>query len=369
MMDDWQVQGLRIACANRDGLHALEDKLERRGLRDAVAIRQDNGGLHVALLPERAAEWTPGFDTTHIAWTLALDTGDFIALEKEILIAWLASPIRIDFPSVDELYAGVHMRRNIVAAGRRTRLSFDTAAAERPGDCWDYDEDRGFTVRPGCDLIDALRRAMQPERTGRLYSFSCYRATEYVILLGIAEELAECNPLLLAQLQRQCEMRVIRSGQFHDVFLREYGTQDHPFPSRYYVPGDRVWFRNPDERSSDITGYEGSWVIYLGTNQFTNFWKADHPYTLEDKCLEIYHWRHGVRRGLSDALVMDESIVEQHIAESRRPGGDAACIIADMMRLREPKGCYGNGGCIDTTREGPRWVCPGTGDLQLPLDS
>jgi hypothetical protein len=371
MMDDRQVQGLRIVCASRDDLRALETKLERRGLRDAVTIRPvsaaTGAAVDVTLKPELAQQWLPGFDTTHLVWTLALDTGDIVALEKEILIAWLASPIRIDFPSVAELHAGLHIRRNIVASGRRTSLSFDTAAAERPCDCWDYDEERGFTVRPGCDLIDALRRATQPERTGRMYSFSCYRATEYVILLGIAEELAHCNLALLAQLQHQCEQHVIRSGRFHEVFLHEYGTQEAPFPPRYYVPGDRVWFRNPDAVSSDVMGYEGSWVVYLGGGLFTNFWKIDQPYTLEDKCLEIYHWRHGVRRNEAGELVMDESIVEQRVVESRRPDGDAERIIADMMRLREPKGCYGNGGCIDTTREGPRWVCPGTSDIGLPL--
>ena len=370
-MGDWQVQGLRIGCANRDDLAALEAKLERRGLGGAAMILPvsdtADDKVDVFLRPELAQRWLPGFDTTRLVWSLALDTGEIAALEMEILIAWLASPIRIEFPSVAELHAAMHVRRNIIAFGRRTSLSFDTAAAERPGDCWDYDEERGFTVRPGCNLIDALRRATQPERTGRLYSFSCYRATEYVILLGIAEALTECNSSLLARLQQQCETRVIRSGQFHDVFLHEYGSQEMPFPPRYYVPGDRVWFRNPDEASSDVTGFEGSWVIYLGGGQFTNFWKIDSPYTLEDKCLEIYHWRHGVQRNAAGELKMDEHIVEQRVAESRLPGGDAALILTKMMRLREPRGCWGMGGCIDTTREWPRWICPGTSDLHLPL--
>ncbi|MBL8490281.1 MAG: hypothetical protein JNM82_05825, partial [Rhodocyclaceae bacterium] len=46
---------------------------------------------------------------------------------------------------------------------------------------------------------------------------------------------------------------------------------------------------------------------------------------------------------------------------------EVADILGHMERLREPKGCYGNGGCIDTTREYPRWVCPGTSDLVLPM--
>ncbi|MBN9618377.1 MAG: ribokinase, partial [Actinobacteria bacterium] len=50
---------------------------------------------------------------------------------------------------------------------------------------WHYDEEHGFLLHEGRPLIDALRAATQPEATGRRYDFSCYRATEYVILLGI----------------------------------------------------------------------------------------------------------------------------------------------------------------------------------------
>lgn len=321
----------------------------------------------IALRPATAGQWLPGNDTTDLARRLRLDTlTSPDALEREILIALLASPVLIDFPSIEELKAHLHIRRNIVTSGRRTELNFDTAAAERPDDCWRYDPELGFTVRPGCSLIHALKKATQPELSGHLYSFSCYRATEYVILLAIAKELAVCNPALLNQLQMQCEERVIRSGQFHDVFLHEYGSQDSPFPTHYYVPGDRVWFRNPDEASSDVIGFEGSWVLYLGSGLFTNFWKHNHPYTLADKCLEIYHWRHGTYRNPAGELAMDETVVERHIQDSLDEPAEADRIVQRMMRWRDPKGVYAEGGCIDTTREGPRWICPGTADLVLP---
>jgi hypothetical protein len=160
---------------------------------------------------------------------------------------------------------------------------------------------------------------------------------------------------------------VIRSGQFHDVFLHEYGSQDAPLPTRYYVPGDRVWFRNPDERSSDITGYEGSWVLYLGDGLFTNFWKHERPYTLEAKCLEIFHWRHGAVVNATGELQMDEGMVERLVDASLQDSTECGQIIDRMMRWRDSKGVYADGGCIDTTREGPRWVCPGSADLVMPL--
>src|SRR5690606_15451892 len=183
------------------------------------------------------------------------------------------------FPSYEELVSAIRIRKFIVQGARKTALAFDTEHAERP-ECWTYSEECGFTLRPGEPLIGSLEKATQPGRSGKLYSFSCYRATEYVILLAIAQELAICNPDLMQRLQQQWETRAIMSGQFHDVFLREYGSMAEPLPPKYYVPGDRLWFRNPDEPSSNVEGYEGSWVFYLGDGLFTNFWKRDQPFTL-----------------------------------------------------------------------------------------
>ena len=341
--------------------------LQQHALHEVVEVVDDQLASRFVLQPVIAAHWLPNHDTLSLTGLLSLDThrtpGD---LEKEILIALLASPVPMEFPSVEELIAHVHMRRNIVVFGRKTELNFDTSAAERPDDCWSYDEERGFTVRPGCSLIHSLKKATQPELSGHRYSFSCYRATEYLILLAIAEELAVCNPLLLEQLQAQCERRVIRSGQFHDAFLHEYGSQELPLPTHYYVPGDRVWFRNPDESSSDVTGFEGSWVHYLGGGLFTNFWKHNSPYTLADKCLEIYHWRHGTYKNSAGELAMDETVVESRVADTLGSPSEVNRILNQMIRWRDPKGACGNGGCIDTTREGPRWICPGTADLVLP---
>ena len=363
--------GIHLSGHPHHDMRALAALLERHQLQHVVEQgpvgHGDAEALRCALRPEIAAQWLPAFDTTGLSALLGLDGAQQPDdLEKEILIALLASPVPMVFPSVAELVANIHMRRHISIAGRRTELDFHTTAAERPEDCWREDEDYGFVVRHGCALIDALTKATQPDLSGHLYTFSCYRATEYVILLGIAQELAVCNPELLQQLQARCERHVIRSGQFHDVFLHEYGSQAEPIPAHFYIPGDRVWFRNPDETSSDVIGFEGSWVLYLGGGLFTNLWDRDKPYTLADKCLEIYHWRHGAYRDAEGEWQMDESIVRRRMAETRQHPDEFRAIIDRMMLWRAPKGIYNEGGCIDTTREGPRWICPGTADLVLP---
>jgi hypothetical protein len=215
-------------------------------------------------------------------------------------------------------------------------------------------------------LIEALISATQPEATGKLYDFSCYRATEYVILLGLAQEAGQHNPSLLAQLQQVNEKHAIRSGLFHEVFLHEYGSQETPLPAGFYVPGDRVWFRNPDERSSDVTGYEGSWVIYTGSGLFSNFWKRDQPFTLQSKCIEIYHWRDGVKTNAAGDLWMDETIVDACVHETMQDPAKVQHILQQMMRIRDPKNVYADGGCVDATRECPKQIFPTATELVLP---
>ncbi|MEW5894040.1 MAG: hypothetical protein AB1697_12970 [Pseudomonadota bacterium] len=346
---------------------AFHELLAAHGLAAEVEADAAPGGLRFYLKPDTATQWAPDADTLGLCAQLGLDgVARPQDLEKEILVAMLLGPVAFAFPSYAELIAALHMRRFIVEAARETELDFHTSEAERPADYWRYVEDCGFVILPGRPLIEALRLATQPERSGRRYAFSCYRATEYVILLGIAQELAASNPELLARLQRQWEQRPIMSGRFHDVFLREYGSMEDPLPMKYYVPGDRLWFRNPDPVSSDVAGFEGSWVFYLGGGLFTNFWRHGRPFTLATKCLEIYHWRHGVYRDAAGELQMDEARVEAQVQATLRDPAETARIVERMLRYRDPKGVYAEGGCIDTTREYPRWVCPGTADLVVP---
>jgi len=150
------------------------------------------------------------------------------------------------------------------------------------------------------------------------------------------------------------------------VFLREYGSMAQPLPATYYVPGDRLWFRNPDSHSSDVEGFEGSWVFYLGGGYFNNFWKHRQPFTFVTKCIEIYHWRHGVYYDQQGVLRMNEDIVEERVRDTFANPVEKARILERMMRMRDPQGVYAEGGCIDSTRECVRWICSGTSDIEIP---
>jgi hypothetical protein len=328
---------------------------------------EDGRSVSISLLPEFAQDWVPRGDTLNLCKALDLDPGTHpLDFEREVLISMLASPLPLTFRSHLEFAASVRIRRNIAEAARRTQLSFHTSEAERPADFWTYKSGSGFTLLPGKPIVEALEKATQPEASGKMYSFSCYRATEYVILLGLAKELALTNPPLLAALQSQWERQAIMSRNFHDTFLHEHGSMENPLPPRHFIPGDRLWLRNPDTHSSDVSGYEGSWTFYLGGGLFSNFWDRNCPRTLEERCIEIFHWRHGVYLDDAGEPRIDESIVSARIQETNKNPEEMKGILKKMMRLRDPQGVYADGGCLDASREFPRGVCPGTADIVLP---
>jgi hypothetical protein len=368
MMGDGR--GIQLSCVAdiASGRSQLFAEWSRLGIESHVQCQEQahSSGTDLLLqIQEQIAHaWMPGFDTLDLAHTLKLDVARVDDdLLREIWLTLLNSPLLLEFPSVGELMAAVRIRRNIVRNAERTCLNFHTAAIERPADCWHYSEETGFVLIPGSPLIDSLKKACQPEITGQLYSFSCYRATEYVLLLAIAEEAQSSHPALLRQLQAQWEKKAISSGRFHEVFMHELGSLEHPLPIHYYVPGDRVWFRNPDPHSSDVPGFEGSWVYYLGGGMFANFWKRERPFTLLSKCIEIHHWRDSFFRDEQGALQMNEDKVEQLVAQTLASPEICAQIFARMHRLRDPQGVYAEGGCMDATREAPKFILEPHSDL------
>ncbi len=368
-------QGCYIHCANHEDvsnhlrdLKTLLTELQIAQWIDVKTISENNRhGLLCVLESSTVHALLPQFNTLSLRQQFQLhERSESEALTCEVMLAMLASPCLLTFPSYAEFLSTQNIRRVIAQGASKTSMLFRTDMVDRPTEYWSYSEDTGFTLKPGSSLIEALRVTTQPDISGRLYGFSCYRATEYVILLGIAQEAQNNHPELLAALEKQWQHKAVLSGKFHDVFLREYGSNDAPLPMCWFVPGDRVWFRNPDDASSDVPGYEGSWVIYLGNGYFANFWRPDCPYDLTTKCLEIYHWRHGVFTDEQNTLRMDEDKVEALVAQTKQDPQTTQMICERMMRLRDPQGVYADGGCMDNTRETPRWVLPNTIDIVLP---
>ena len=353
-----------------ESLLGLRMNWSRLGLTDFIDLQPMADGSTRLSLTDEARSWIPDFDTLDLARDRGLDVhADDDDMDREIWLTLLHSPVLVTFPSALELLSSVRIRRNITRNAARTMLNFNTTVIERPEDCWSYSEDTGFILKPGSDLIESLIKASQPVPGGIAYSFSCYRASEYVVLLAIAQEARDVHPELYARLQKQWHTHAVASRRFHDVFMEELGTIEQPLPMHYYVPGDRVWFRNPDTVSDEVEGFEGSWVVYLGGGLFANFWKRERPFDVLGKCLEIYHWRHGTYRDANGELQMNESLVERLVTETRADPKACEAIFERMHRLRDPLDVYAEGGCMDATREYPKFICPPHSDMIQALDA
>ena len=332
-----------------------------------LSFKEFGGQRFLHMTPNlRLKNVVPDHDTTKISSSLELKVDESDSdLLLEILLSAVTSPIALIFPNAEEFFAAARMRFNIVKTARCTELSFDPNGLERPEDCWTFSCSTGFILKPGASLIHALEKALFPDVSGRRYTFSCQRASEYLILLALARELEHSNPALLRRIQSQWTKKALVADNFLHSFLFERGSTARPFPMRCFIPGGRLWFKNPDDYSSDVQGYEGSWVCYLGAGKFVNFWDRTTPYTLETKCVEIYHWRHAVYRDRDGHLKIDEDVVQRKMRETLAHRDQLKAVLETMMKFRDPAGVYAEGGCIDLTRDSLRWILPETSNIEL----
>ena len=333
---------------------------------DMTVEKYAEGFLVNLTVNELSWETNLEYDTIQMSEELLLDSehsNDDWMIES--LLSMAMSPIAYVFPTHQELLSSLRMRRDIVETAKRTELVFNVDASERPKEFWQDDETLGPILRAEASLVDALEHALCPDLSGRHYGFSCQRASEYLMLTGLAKELKRSNTHLLTKIEQQWCQAPLKRDNFLHSFLFEHGSVNQPFPLKFYVPGSRVWFKNPDDFSSDIKGFEGSWVIYLGSGKFVNFWDRSKPYTLEAKCVEIYHWRDGAIRQDSGELVMNEEIVQERVLKTLSAPEEHDRILKRMMRYRDPSGVYADGGCIDITRDSLRWVHPETTNIQI----
>ena len=335
--------------------------LRSLGIDDLVECSLSTGGnerhLHVRA-SHRLLALCPDFDTANITTFLRTHQPNRDrALISEIILAMALSPDVVYFGSEQELKSNLRMRCTVVQVASRTELNFDTSSITRPQAYWIYTKENGFLLRQGVSLADGLERALCPDVSGFTYAFSCQRASEYLILYAVVCELQKVNKTGLNDVEQQWRKRALTGDDFLFRFLGERGTYENPMPMRYYIPGDRIWFKNPDDHSSDLEGYEGSWVIYLGSGRFCNLWDRHRPYTLEEKCLEIFYWSKSTAVNDSGVLFMNEDLVKEQVNKALNDPALSRSILEKMMVYRDPTGVYADGGCIDLSRDSFSALC------------
>ncbi len=343
----------RVDSARR--LRQTQRCLRYLGIDHLVDCSMSTGGdgryLHLRA-SHRLLTLCPDFDTANITSFLRTPRSDLEqTLISEIILAMALSPTLMVFESEQELKSNLRMRCTVVKLASRTELNFDTSSITRPQAYWIYTKENGFLLRQGVSLADGLERALCPDVSGFTYAFSCQRASEYLILYAVVCELQKVNKTGLNDVEQQWRKRALTGDDFLFRFLEERGTRDNPMPMGYYIPGDRIWFKNPDDHSSDIEGFEGSWVIYLGGGRFCNLWDRERPYTLEEKCLEIYYWSQCVEVSPAGVPWMNEEVVKERVQLALNAPAIKHPILQKMMVYRDPAGVYADGGCIDLSRD------------------
>lgn len=370
------VNALEFPSSAREGIHAIAatgaDELVAEIMRHVgslapgveVGRTRDRSHLSIHLTAECASWLSRDGGTLELAPLLGLDTNRPADLHKEMVVALLLSPVPARFASAQEFASALRVRADIVASARATRLDFDTDGAERPDD-FRYDGERGFVLREDCSLVDALRRATQPRHAGRRYSFSCWRASEYVLLLAIASEAAAHQPELYARLTLQAQRRALKGPAFDRAFLRVHGSNAAPLATRYFVSGDRTWFRNPDRASAEVAGFEGSYTFYLGAGRFADFWHENRSDSLASKCLRLFYWRRALERAENGELRVDERRVDALVAAALEHPAEVERVLELMARVQAPPERF-EGGCIDPTRDHVRSLERAGAALLLP---
>ena len=355
----------RVVAVSR---HSFLEQVARLGMDQSVEALDANDGLSIRfrLSPVLQREWARACGTLQLSEKLRLHPLSEKEVWRRDSAGYAVGTGDFRYPGYPELAASVRIRQNIAEASRRTSLSFHTSKIERPTEFWRHSEECGFTVLPGKPLIEALRMATQPEASGQQYSFSCYRATEYVILLAIAQELVTCNPELLHRLQLQWESPCHHVGAISPCFFARIRIHERTASPGILRSG----------RPFVVSQSGRTFLRRHGLRRILGFLSGQrsvHQLVEEQQALQPgFEMRRDIslaQRGLPGChgrMQMDESIVEERVRATLSDPDETAHILESMMRLRDPSGVYADGGCIDTTREYPRWVCHGTSDIVLP---
>ncbi len=280
-------------------------------------------------------------------------------LNIEILLSLLGSPFHFVYDSLDDVLSEISIRRNICYYASKTHVSINTnddISIKRPHEYF-KNKDNDIILLNNKSLIDGIIYSLLPSVSNNIYDFSCYRVCEYIVLVSILLELKKQNKdYIITKIEDIYRKKPIKSKSFHDIFMTEYGSNTFPLPKLFYIPGERIWFKNVDDKSSDIVGFEGKWTIYLGNGFFGDFWKTsgdiNNQFTFEDVLIEIYNWRFCVKYNENKELYMDENEVNYRNKLCKENQEEKKRIIGLMNNY------YGNyffeSGCVDKTREKPK---------------
>lgn len=228
--------------------------------------------------------------------------------KKEILLAMMQRGRKTLFDAekcqLSSLKDFVGIRQNTSAWGQKLDWYFPDDKAKWNTQYWDY----GTPIK-GTKLADGLRDMfLNP----RLYAIGCYTAAKLVMIQGVYDYYYRVEPnqnklqIIEEKLWSDNDPLVnLEPGHAWDFYPKmtpeEKATPgkildvQKNIPFNHIIPGDWIYMFNAPGIMTANRGYEGSNAIYLGRNQFTDYYNIHgHSYTFEELIDKVYQWRNNV---------------------------------------------------------------------------
>lgn len=184
-------------------------------------------------------------------------TIDFGRVERVIIQQMLDSPEWFSYPSMNELRFEINIRKNIMESAKEMNTSQVTFTIFENARCnptyWTLTNAGGFLLKPGVRPSDAI---LDIYRNGSLYAFECATAIIIIYYQVILKSIGK---------------RRFDSIFFQNLYLYSWHTDPnlelHVFYSNRFLPGDVVYFNNPDF-NPNMSWYRGLNAVALSDGTF-----------------------------------------------------------------------------------------------------
>jgi hypothetical protein len=246
---------------------------------------------------------------TTILPTAFIDTTIQTVSKKEIVLALLQHGRTTIFKNpnchINALKEHVDIRQNIVSWAQNLQWQWPDGGTAR----WNQAYWNKGTPVAGHTLTTVFMDVFHQQSK---YAIGCYTATKLVIVQGtidyyhrVKKNLNRTNQLqhrLMADGEPLIDIEPPSMWFFEESFDQKMSIKrgkildiHHQIPADNFVPGDWAYILNTDKQSASKTGYEGSNALYLGGNQFADFYNDySQKRSLDEKLDDVYQWRFGV---------------------------------------------------------------------------
>lgn len=156
-------------------------------------------------------------------------------IEKTIIRTMQQAPVQYSYHSIGELLFELKVRINIINSAKEMNQSKAIFRSFKNARCnpkyWQLTTAGGFLLRPGVRPSDAI---LDIYRNGPLYAFECATATIIIYYHAVLHSIGT----------------QLFNSLYHSIYLFSWHTDSdlriYTFYSNHFLPGDVVYFNNPD---------------------------------------------------------------------------------------------------------------------------